>query len=113
MGPGSVALAHVVTESCIRCKYTDCVATCPVDCFREGENMLVIDPGECIDCQACVPACPAQAIYADGDVPADQAAFIDINARLAKQWPSIRAQKPPPPDADAWKNTPGKRKFLS
>ena len=106
-------MAHVVTESCIRCKYTDCVASCPVDCFREGENMLVIDPDECIDCQACIPVCPAKAIFADTDVPADQAAFIEINARLGKKWPSITAQKAPLPDADDYRDVPKKRGMLS
>ena len=76
-------MTHVVTESCIRCKYTDCVDVCPVDCFREGPNMLVIDPDECIDCAVCIPECPVNAIYAEEDVPADQIAFIKINAELA------------------------------
>ena len=66
-------MTHVVTESCIRCKYTDCVDVCPVDCFREGPNMLVIDPDECIDCAVCIPECPVNAIYAEEDVPADVA----------------------------------------
>ncbi len=106
-------MAFVVTEACIRCKYTDCVNVCPVDCFKEGENMLVIDPVECIDCAACVPACPAEAIYLDEDVPADQREFIAINAKLAKTWPSITKQKKPLPEADAAKGQPGKRAFLS
>jgi ferredoxin len=106
-------VAFVVTESCIRCKFTDCVAVCPVDCFREGENMLVIDPDECIDCNACVPACPAEAIFLLEDVPAEQTGFIAINARLAKIWPSITVQKEPLPGADAAKKLPGKRADLS
>ena len=77
-------MTHVVTESCIRCKYTDCVDVCPVDCFREGPNMLVIDPDECIDCAVCIPECPVNAIYAEEDVPADQIAFIKLNAELAQ-----------------------------
>ncbi len=76
-------MTHVVTEQCIRCKYTDCVDVCPVDCFREGPNMLVIDPDECIDCAVCIPECPVNAIYAEEDVPADQVAFIKLNAELA------------------------------
>jgi ferredoxin len=106
-------MAFVVTEACIRCKYTDCVSVCPVDCFKEGENMLVIDPVECIDCAACVPACPANAIYLDEDIPASQHEFIAINARFAKVWPSITKQKKPLPDADAHKTASGKRAQLS
>jgi len=103
-------MTHVVTESCIRCKYTDCVDVCPVDCFREGPNMLVIDPDECIDCAVCIPECPVNAIYAEEDVPADQIAFIKINAELtqAPGWKSITKRKPAPGDADEWKDKPGK-----
>jgi len=98
-------MTHVVTESCIRCKYTDCVDVCPVDCFREGPNMLVIDPDECIDCAVCIPECPVNAIYAEEDVPADQMAFIKLNAELTHHagWKSITKRKPPPDDADEWK----------
>jgi ferredoxin len=98
-------MTHVVTESCIRCKYTDCVDVCPVDCFREGPNMLVIDPDECIDCAVCIPECPVNAIYAEEDVPADQIAFIKLNAELTHHagWKSITKRKPPPDDADEWK----------
>jgi ferredoxin len=77
-------MTHVVTESCIRCKYTDCVDVCPVDCFREGPNFLVIDPDECIDCAVCIPECPVNAIYAEEDTPPDQLQFIQLNADLAK-----------------------------
>ena len=73
-------MTHVVTESCIKCKYTDCVDVCPVDCFREGPNFLVIDPDECIDCAVCIPECPVNAIYAEEDVPADQVKFIHGDA---------------------------------
>jgi ferredoxin len=99
-------MTHVVTESCIRCKYTDCVDVCPVDCFREGPNMLVIDPDECIDCAVCIPECPVNAIYAEEDVPADQIAFIKLNAELTHQagWKSITKRKAPPDDADEWKD---------
>jgi ferredoxin len=99
-------MTHVVTESCIRCKYTDCVDVCPVDCFREGPNMLVIDPDECIDCAVCIPECPVNAIYAEEDVPADQIAFIKLNAELTHHacWKSITKRKPPPDDADEWKD---------
>ncbi len=95
-------MAYVVTESCIKCKYTDCVDVCPVDAFREGENFLVIDPDECIDCTLCVPECPVDAIVAADDVPAEQRHFIDLNAELAKQWQPIVESQPAPPDADAW-----------
>jgi ferredoxin len=106
-------MAFVVTEACIRCKYTDCVSVCPVDCFKEGENMLVIDPVECIDCAACVPACPENAIFLDEDVPADQQEFIALNARFAKTWPAISTQKKPLPDVNEWKGKAGKRPLLS
>ena len=107
-------MTHVVTESCIRCKYTDCVDVCPVDCFREGPNMLVIDPDECIDCAVCIPECPVNAIYAEEDVPADQIAFVKINAELATApgWKSITKRKPAPEDADEWKDKPDKLKEL-
>jgi ferredoxin len=99
-------MTHVVTESCIRCKYTDCVDVCPVDCFREGPNMLVIDPDECIDCAVCIPECPVNAIYAEEDLPGNQLAFIKLNAELALAdgWKSITKRKAPPPDADDWKD---------
>ena len=82
-------MAYVVTETCIKCKYTDCVDVCPVDCFREGPNMLVIDPDECIDCTLCVPECPVEAIFAEDDVPDAQKPFIALNRELAAKWPAI------------------------
>lgn len=106
-------MAFIVTSTCIKCKYTDCVAVCPVDCFREGENMLVIDPGECIDCGACVPACPAQAIYLDQDVPSSEKEFIALNEKLAAKWPSISKKKAALPGADAIKADKNKRSQLS
>lgn len=105
-------MAYVVTESCIKCKYTDCVEVCPVDCFREGPNFLVIDPDECIDCTLCVPECPAEAIYAEDDVPADQTDFIALNAELAAQWKPIIERKDPPADADQWVSVKDKRNLL-
>ena len=101
-------MTHVVTEACIKCKYTDCVDVCPVDCFREGPNFLVIDPDECIDCAVCIPECPANAILPEEDVPGNQQQFIQINADLAKTWPSITKRKDPLPDADEWKDKTGK-----
>ena len=90
-------MTHVVTEACIKCKYTDCVDVCPVDCFREGPNFLVIDPDECIDCAVCIPECPVNAIVPEEDVPGNQQQFIKINADLAKNWPSITSAKSPCP----------------
>jgi len=101
-------MTYVVTESCIKCKYTDCVDVCPVDCFREGPNFLVIDPDECIDCAVCIPECPANAIFAEEDLPADQLAFIKINADLSPQFKSITKRKAALPDADDWNGKPGK-----
>jgi ferredoxin len=105
-------MTFVVTESCIKCKYTDCVDVCPVDAFREGKNMLVIDPDECIDCAVCVPECPVSAIYAEEDVAEDQRDFIAENATLAKRWPVIARIKPAPPDADHWAKVKDKRLLL-
>jgi ferredoxin len=105
-------MAYVVTEACIKCKYTDCVDVCPVDCFREGENFLVIDPDECIDCTLCVPECPVEAIFAEDDVPDKYKAFISLNAELAKEWPAIVERKEPPTDADQWKGVGDKLRLL-
>ena len=105
-------MTHVVTEQCIRCKYTDCVDVCPVDCFREGPNMLVIDPDECIDCAVCIPECPVNAIYAEEDTPEDQRTFIAINAELAKLWPTITDAKKAPEDAEKWKDVTDKRGMI-
>ncbi|GGC09794.1 ferredoxin [Oxalicibacterium flavum] len=105
-------MTHVVADSCVRCRYTDCVDVCPVDCFREGPNFLVIDPDECIDCAVCVAECPAAAIFAEEDLPADQQEYIQINAELAQVWPSITKTKSPLPDADEWKDVPNKLQYL-
>lgn len=105
-------MTYVVVDSCIKCKYTDCVDVCPVDCFREGPNMLVIDPDECIDCTLCVAECPVEAIFAEDDVPEDQRDYTELNAALAKIWPSITERKDPPVDADDWKDKPNKRDLL-
>ncbi|MEW5893960.1 MAG: ferredoxin FdxA [Pseudomonadota bacterium] len=105
-------MTYVVTENCINCKYTDCVDVCPVDCFHEGPNFLVIDPEECIDCTLCVAECPAEAIFAEDDVPEDQRRYIQLNAELAKIWPVIVEKKDPLPDADAWLGKPGKGELL-
>jgi ferredoxin len=105
-------MAYVVTQNCIRCKYTDCVEVCPVDCFYEGENFLVIHPDECIDCGLCEPECPAEAIYLDDEVPDTQQIFIEINAQLSEQWPNIKERKEPLPDAKAWDGKPDKLALL-
>jgi ferredoxin len=97
-------MAYVVTEPCINCKYTNCAAVCPVDAFREGPNFLVIDPNECIDCDACVAECPVEAIYPDDEVPEQWEHFIDWNERLAEQWSDrvINETKDALPEADEW-----------
>lgn len=105
-------MTYVVTESCIKCKYTDCVEVCPVDCFREGPNFLVIDPEECIDCTLCVPECPVGAIFAEDEVPDDQKDFIRLNAELAPKWPAILEKKDAPPDAGQWDEVKDKRGYL-
>ena len=105
-------MTYVVTESCIKCKYTDCVDVCPVDCFREGPNMLVIDPDECIDCTLCVAECPVEAIFAEDDVPDSQREFTQINAELSKVWKPIIEKKPAPEDADEWAQVKEKKHLL-
>ena len=105
-------MAFVVTENCINCKYTTCVEVCPVDCFHEGPNFLVIDPDECIDCGLCESECAANAIFALDEVPSDQKKFIELNASLAKKWPVITASKESFPDADNWNGKPNKSKYL-
>ena len=105
-------MPHVVTDACIRCKYTDCVDVCPVDSYHEGPNFLVINPDECIDCAVCVPECPVGAICAEEDVPEDQKEFIKINAEMSKVWPKITRRKEPLPDADEWKDVKDKLQYL-
>ena len=106
-------MAYVVTESCIKCKYTDCVEVCPVDCFYEGPEFLVIHPEECIDCGLCEPECPIEAIYADDELPENQIEFVEINARLADVYENITEAKAPLPDADNFKDIDNKREFLN
>lgn len=105
-------MTFVVTEQCIRCKYTDCVEVCPVDCFYEGPNFLVINPDECIDCALCEPECPVNAIYSEDDLPDKYKNYIDLNKKLAAQWPVINRMKPAPDDADEWANKPDKLQYL-
>ncbi len=105
-------MTYVVADACVKCKYTDCVDVCPVDCFHEGPNFLVIDPEECIDCTLCVAECPVEAIYAEDDVPDDQRAYIALNAELAKEWKVIVESKDALPDADEWAQVKDKLKYL-
>ncbi len=105
-------MTFVVTDNCIKCKYTDCVEVCPVDCFHEGNNFLVIDPDECIDCSLCVPECPAEAIFAEDDLPEDQLHFIKINADLSTKWPVISEMKDHAEDAAEWDGVKDKLQYL-
>ena len=105
-------MTYVVTENCIKCKYTDCVDVCPVDCFHEGPNFLVIDPEECIDCTLCEPECPAEAIFAEDDLPEDQQHFLELNVELCKDWPVITEKKDPLPDAGEWDGVKDKLQHL-
>jgi ferredoxin len=105
-------MTHVVGESCIGCKYTDCVSVCPVECFHEGPNFLVIDPEVCIDCGVCVAECPVEAIHDEKDLPDDQKEYVALNARLAARWPLITQSTEPLPAADEWASRQGKRDQL-
>jgi ferredoxin len=105
-------MTFVVTDNCIKCKYTDCVEVCPVDCFYEGPNFLVIHPDECIDCALCEPECPAQAIFSEDEVPDDMQEFLALNAELAEVWPNITERKDPLPDAEEWDGVKGKIQHL-
>ncbi len=99
-------MTYVVTEDCIKCKYMDCVEVCPVDCFYEGENMLVIHPDECIDCGVCEPECPPTAIVPDSDSRAER--WLKLNSEFAVKWPNITRKGTAPADADAWKGVQDK-----
>jgi ferredoxin len=105
-------MAYVVAEPCIKCKYTDCVEVCPVNCFYEGPNFLVIKPEECIDCGACEPVCPTKAIYPEGDLPAEYAEYKALNVELSATWPVISEKKDPLPEAEQYKDKKGKRGLL-
>ena len=105
-------MTYVVTEACIKCKYTDCVEVCPVDCFYEGENMLVIHPDECIDCGVCEPECPADAIKPDTEPGLEK--WLEVNTEYAKSWPNITQKKDQPPDAKEFEGVEGKfEKYFS
>jgi len=105
-------MTYVVTENCIRCKYTDCVEVCPADCFHEGPNFLVINPETCIDCSLCAPECPADAIFADNALPEGQQHFLELNAELAEVWPVITQSASPLAEAETWVDQGGKLAFL-
>ena len=104
-------MTYVVTENCIKCKYQDCVEVCPVDCFYEGENMLVIHPDECIDCGVSEPECPAEAIVPDTEPSIEK--WLEVNKDYATKWPNITRKGESPADADEWKDKPDKLALLS
>ena len=107
-------MTYLVTEDCIKCKHTDCVEVCPVDCFYEGENFLVINPDECIDCGVCEPECPVDAIVADGAIEGSELEYwMKVNTDYSAKWPNITTMKDPPPDAKEWAGKPNKRELLS
>lgn len=103
-----IVMSYVVSEGCIKCKFMDCVEVCPVDCFYEGENMLVIHPDQCIDCGVCEPTCPVEAIKPDSNPVA--ASFLDMNLKFSEIWPNITRKKQGPEDADKWREVPNKFK---
>jgi len=104
-------MTYVVVENCIKCKHMDCVEVCPVDCFYEGENFLVIHPDECIDCGVCEPECPAEAILPDTEDGTEK--WLEINAKYSLEWPNITRQGVPPSDAAEWDGKPNKAELLS
>lgn len=106
-------MTHVVTEACICCKYTDCVAVCPVECFHEGPNFLVINPEVCIDCGVCIPECPVEAIVEEKDLSTSQHEYLALNVALAAKWPLITASVEPLADADEWAERKDKRALLT
>ena len=105
-------MTFLVTEPCIKCKYTDCVEVCPVDCFHEGPTMLVIDPEECIDCAMCETECPVDAIVSEDDLSEDQRDFLEINEKYSVKWPVITSMKPAPKDAKEWESIKDKRQYI-
>jgi len=106
-------MPHYVVDACIKCKYTDCVSVCPVDCFYEGPNMLVINPDECIDCGVCIPECPVDAIIDDYEMQSyPDKDWITINEEMSQKWPVITEQKDPLPEADEFKDTKDKKNLM-
>ncbi len=104
-------MTYVVIEACIKCKLMDCIEVCPVDCFYEGENMLVIHPDECIDCGVCEPECPVEAIIPDTESGLEK--WLELNAKYAEEWPNITRKGEPPPDADEWREVADKFQHFS
>ena len=104
-------MTYIVNENCIKCKLMDCVEVCPVDCFYEGENMLVIHPDECIDCGVCEPECPVEAIVPDTEP--DPGKWLEINTEYASKWPNINRKGEPPADTDEWRDKPNKAELFS
>jgi ferredoxin len=105
-------MTHLVTENCIKCKHTDCVEVCPVDCFYEGPNFLAINTDECIDCGVCIPECPVNAIVQDNDENIDIIFWTNLNQKLSEKWPNITKKKDPLPDCAEWKDKPEKLDLL-
>ncbi len=108
-------MTYLVKDECIKCKLMDCVEVCPVDCFYEGENMLVIHPDECIDCGVCEPECPVNAIVADNTFEEkEKNKWLEINGKYSKLWPNIKNKKNPPKDSDKYRNEKNKyEKYFS
>lgn len=105
-------MTFVVSDGCIKCKHTDCVEVCPVDCFYEGPNLLVINPDECIDCALCEPECPVDAIFSEDELPEDEQEFLELNLELSQIWPNITEKKDAPADAEEWADVKGKIQYL-
>jgi len=105
-------MTFVVSDACIKCKHTDCVEVCPVDCFYEGPNFLVINPDECIDCALCEPECPVDAIFSEDELPEAENEFLALNAELSEVWENITEKKDPLPDAEEWAEVKNKREHL-
>lgn len=104
-------MTYIVTDECVKCKYTTCVEVCPVDCFYEGEFMLVINPEECIDCGVCEPECPIDAIKSESE---ELIEWVERAKLFASKWPNITKSKPPLPEADKYKNEKDKfDKYMS
>jgi len=106
-------MTFVVTEKCIKCRYTDCVDVCPVDCFYEGENMLVINPDECIDCGVCEPECPIEAIKSEEELAPGEEKWLEINTKFGSIWPNLTKSKGAMPDADEWAEKEQKAELFS
>ena len=105
-------MTYIVVDACIKCKFMDCVEVCPVDCFYEGENMLVIHPDECIDCGVCEPECPVEAIYSEDEIPAGQEQYVPLKEDLSREWPVITEMKDAPEDEAEWREVKDKLQYL-